>query len=182
MMARKTPEEKAAKRRAAFERRVIQTASGDASTEARSKAKVDATEAALTGGVAAKARQLSAQGRPFNFRMLGVSVLNGTVYAKDAGGLRRLGPLVGAVAGVTRHSPRRRERSGAAQVIFMAPPTWKAERAMATVVCGGATHQKMVEQHWNGDGTVQRAQRDAQDFNRLVRLAEESGTDPKPGM
>ena len=91
-MARKTPEEKAAQRKAAFERRAAQTAAVERRFQGRAEAEA-ANHAAI---VTALARQLAEAGKPFKFRTLGIAVLDGVVYTtKD--GLRKVVPSLAPI-------------------------------------------------------------------------------------
>ena len=167
-MPRKSPEEKAARRRAAFEKRVAQTASRDAQSRADAERAIETEKAQHAANVAFKARQLSGRGRPFTFTALGILVLDDVVYVNE-GGLRQLGPLAGAAAHVTRLSPREVHRSAGTQLVFGAAAVRKVERAAIVVVAAGTNHQRVIEERWAGDVPAKRAEREARDFNELAR-------------
>jgi hypothetical protein len=169
-MVGKSPEEKAAQRRAAFERRVAQTAAREAERKAAVNRETEVRKANHAAAIAAKARSLSEQGRPFTFKILGVSVLDGVVYVAK-GGLRRLGPLAGASADVKRIPEKVIHRSFANQLIFGNPAIKKRARVTLTVETAESIHRDVAEQQIEGSGFVQRAEREAKDFNELVRLA-----------
>jgi hypothetical protein len=170
-MVRKSPEEKAADRKANFEKRVAQTAARDAARRAQAQETLRREQAEHSANVAATARTLAEQGRPFAFSALGVSVLDGIVYVSNRGELRRLGPLAGAVANTTRLSPRKVHRSAGAQLVFGIAAVRNVEQAAIIVTAGSATHQRTVEERWAGDNTAKRAQRESRDFNELARQA-----------
>lgn len=170
-MARKSPEEKAAERKANFEKRLAQTAARDAARRAAAESTLRREQAEHSANVAATARTLSEQGRPFTFAALGVSVLDGVVYVSNRGELRRLGPLVGAVANTTRLPPRKVHRSPGTQLVFGIAAVRNVEQAAITVTSDNSTHQRTVEERWAGDNPAKRAQHEARDFNELARQA-----------
>lgn len=170
-MARKSPEEKAANRKANFEKRVAQTAARDAARRAEAESTLRREQAEHSANVAARAKALAEQGRPFTFSALGVSVLDGIVYVSNRGQLRRLGPLMGAVADTTRLPPRKVHRSAGTQLAFGIAAVRNVEQAAVTVTAGNATHQRTIEERWAGDNPAKRALRESRDFNELARQA-----------
>jgi hypothetical protein len=165
-MARKTPEEKAAQRRAAFERRAAQTAAVDRKSQERAEAEAANHVAIIT----ALARQLAAAGKPFEFRTLGIAVLDGVVYTtKD--GLRKVGPFAGADITVQRLPDKQYHRSGLNQFVFMAPPVGRRARFSVSIVTSEGTATFVREQQVNGSAFVQNAMREGQDLAILARQA-----------
>jgi hypothetical protein len=171
MKAPKSPEENAAERRAAWDRKVAETAAREAGRKETSARK----EALHAAAIAAKANTLSAQGLPVRFPTLGIAVLDGAVYVTK-GGLHRLGPLVGARAAVRRIPPRLVRKGFMSQVVLGSAPAEKVERVAIAVVAGGSAHKDVVENTWaagfgSAGGVSAKAEREAQDFNVLVGQA-----------
>ena len=137
VFTRKTPEQKAADRRARIERKVDQTTARATRTrERQDTARRETHEAARAADIVSNAERLNAEGRPWRFLALGISVMDGIVY-KTGSGLHALGPLAGASAGVRNQPSRVKRTSFAAQVAFGTPATIKYSRTTVTVTVQG---------------------------------------------
>jgi hypothetical protein len=157
MRARRSPEEKAARRRAAWDRKVAETAARAAAREAEREAVVKvqkrlrkSAEEARAADVAAKADRLSAKGRPLRFPALGIAVLDDAVYVTARSGPCPLGPLSRASASFQMLSPRLVTRDSSELFIAewfgtKAEKIKKVPRASVSVNAGGKVHASTLE-------------------------------------
>jgi hypothetical protein len=163
MRSRKSPEEKAAERRAAWDREVAATAAKEDAAERKRQAAIARETAARSQRVEAKAAKNAREGRPTRFSHLEVAVQDGTVYTtKD--GIRPLGPLARAHTTFLRMPDKVIRISAASQLLFGEPSSRKQPTAVITVSAGRRKHAAAVD----GATPVQQAEEQVKDFNVLA--------------
>jgi hypothetical protein len=85
MGSRKSPEQKAAERRAAWDRKVAATAAKEAAAERKRQAAIAQEAAVRSRRVEAEAAKNAREGRPTRYSHLEVAVQDGTVYTTKDG-------------------------------------------------------------------------------------------------
>jgi hypothetical protein len=175
---RESQEEKVARRRAEWDRRVTESKALDTQREElgrRKEAVRKEQEQARAASVLAKVERLSKQGKPYKLTTIGIAVMDGKVYINYRSGPRLLGPLVGASALIIELRPKKIVRSDTTRATFFVitggvsmNKVKTVARATVTVSAGGKKYERTIE----GLG-IGIAKKEASRFNMLAAAVRE---------